>query len=283
MHLTLIGYWSQYLHIDWQRYFYKPRTENHTKIKPPVPVELTDSNGKKHIDSLYTHEVLWNDFVNRSYRESYNTTAGQYAASKQMHNNLSNFQRVNSSQQFWTSIYYSLVNNDSKKIDSLAQIFFEKRNKLRLNETEVAELVVTFIQEIPYYLLHEGTCKEASNSGNTFMIQYHRSGKPCMGGLFAGIQSPYEFVHNLKGDCDTRSILCYSLLSKLGIPSSVWISEFYGHSIIGIGVPASGNNFKMINGQRHFATELTAKGFRVGMISPNHTNMNNWTLTIKTP
>ena len=281
--LMLIGYWAQYLHFDWQRLFKSHKTEGKALVDPPVPIEVTDKNGNKKTDSLFHHEVHWDDFSQHSFLNEYNTTYGQFDQSNRMHNALAGVEARGDVRMYWTSIYQSLVRNDQAKLDSLVTYFKTQQDSLRMNPTETAEAVVTFIQEIPYYLLHEGTCEEAIAQGNDFMNEYHAEGKPCLAGVVAGLQSPYEFVHNLKGDCDTRSVLCHTLLTKLGIPSSVWVSEAYGHSIIGIGVAGAGNNYKTVNGQRHFATELTAKGFRVGMISPDQTDMDNWLITLKTP
>jgi hypothetical protein len=278
--LTMVGYWAQYFHFDWQHLFESRKTDGRTSIEPPIPIEVTDKNGNKITDSLYHHEVHWDDFSQRSYIGAYSTTLSKFYQSNRMHNALAGVEARGDVRTYWSSIYQSLVRNDEAKVDSIVNYFQAQRDSLTLNPLETAEAVVTFIQEIPYYLLHDGTCAEAMSQGNQFISEYHQEGKPCLAGVVAGLQSPYEFLHNHKGDCDTRSILCHTLLSRLGIPSSVWVSEVYGHSIIGIGVAGSGNNYKTLNGQRHFATELTAKGFRVGMISPDHTEMDNWLITI---
>jgi len=141
-------------------------------------------------------------------------------------------------------------------------------------------MVVTFIQEIPYYLVHEESCEKAISSGNDFLVTYHREGKPCLPNISGGVQSPYEFLHNLKGDCDTRSLLGYSILSKLNISSSVWVSDLYGHSILGIAVPTGYGLYKEINGIKHYGVELTAKGYRIGMVSPEQARPNNWDITL---
>jgi hypothetical protein len=75
-------------------------------------------------------------------------------------------------------------------------------------------------------------------------------------------------------------LLAYTLLSKLGISCSIWVSRQYGHSVLGVGVGGNSGNYKQVSGTRHFATELTAKGFRVGMIAPQHNNMNNWNVVL---
>jgi hypothetical protein len=248
-----------------------------------VPVEVTDKKGQKQIDSLYNHEVNWLDFADRVYLEQYQTSYLNYAQSHAMHNSLAGVDPRGDARTYWSSVYQSMVVNDERKLDSIVDYFSIQRQNLGLNSLETAEAVVTFIQEIPYCLVHDGTCEEVLSHGDDFINEYHAEGRPCLSGIVAGIQSPYEFAHNMKGDCDTRSVLCFALLRRLGIPCSVWVSEVYGHSIIGVGVAASGNNFKMVAGQRHFATELTSKGFRIGMISPQHGDMDNWLITIKHP
>ena len=149
-----------------------------------------------------------------------------------------------------------------------------------MNQIEVAEMVVTFIQEIPYYLVHDGTCQMAIQSGNDFVREYHRAKKPCISNIKGGVQSPYEFLHNLKGDCDTRSLLGFTILTELKIPCSVWVSEVYGHSILGVGVPVGHGIFKSIEGVKHYGVELTAKGFRLGMVAPENARSANWDISI---
>ena len=84
----------------------------------------------------------------------------------------------------------------------------------------------------------------------------------------------------MKGDCDTRSLLGFTILKELGIPASVWVSRAYGHSIMGVAVPAGGDNFKMVDGARHVGVEVTAKGFRIGMMAPDQTALQNWNVVL---
>jgi hypothetical protein len=66
----------------------------------------------------------------------------------------------------------------------------------------------------------------------------------------------------------------------LGISSSVWVSEQYGHSILGVGVPVSSGAQKSVMGVPHYGVELTAKGYRLGMISPDQRNLRNWDIAL---
>jgi hypothetical protein len=180
---------------------------------------------------------------------------------------------------FWNGLYSSFSSHDSEKLDSLTQYFNTERQRNSMDAASTAEMVITFIQEIPYCLVHEGSCSDAIKFGG-FVQEYHQANKPCLPQIIGGVQSPYEFIHTLKGDCDTRSLLGFTLLSRLGIPASIWVSEEYGHSVMGVGVPGPIQNVKMVNGFRHAGVELTSKGFRLGMLSPEHSNMNNWDVVL---
>ncbi len=227
---------------------------------------------------LVDHQVNWSDFQPRDFRAAYTTGTLAFEDSRRLHAHWTNVQ-VGNELEFWHDLYFDFYNHDQRKLDSLVRYFDQERKARSLNVVETAEMVTTFIQEIPYYLVHDGSCQEASQQGG-FVAQYHAEGRPCLPEVVGGVQSPYEFAHNLKGDCDTRSLLGYTLLKRLGIESSVWVSREYGHSILGVAVPVNASHYKKVEGARHFGVELTAKGFRIGMIAPEHTDMNNWNVVL---
>ena len=170
---------------------------------------------------------------------------------------------------------------DAPKLDSIIDKFRTKAQAKNLNSIQTAEMVCTFVQEIPYFLVHDYSCQKAvAESGSSFLAEYHSENKPCLPEIPGGVQSPYEFMHNLKGDCDTRSLLAFTILKELGISVSVWISETYGHSVLGVGLPAGSGFYKEVNGRKHYAIELTAKGFRLGMISPEQQIGSNWDIAL---
>jgi len=257
------------------------KNEGSVKIKPPIKV---DDNREGAInDFIVPKEISWWDFFKRRYSASFNTSSLNFRESNDDHNSLNTISNRTSSQKYYREIYDKMIKYDEYRVDSIYIVLRNKATEKGLTNTETAEMVTTFIQEIPYYLVHDQSCSEsvraAKQAGNDFIVEYHEDKKPCLSNVLAGVQSPYEFMHNLKGDCDTRALFGHAILSKLGIPSSVWISETYGHSILGVGVPVSSGSFKVIDGRKHYAVELTAKGFPLGMISPAHRNMKNWEIT----
>lgn len=276
----IFGYFILKLFYDSSTGF-KPvkNREGNIKVTPP---KQTDTNGDGKIDDEITgKEINWYDFSNVFYSAKYNTSVSSFENSNAEQANLkNNITQFNSSLDFYTQFYAGLFKIDKSKIRTIAKIFSDSATKKNLDAAQTAEMVVTFIQEIPYYLVHEGSCIKAIQSGNSFMLEYHQKNKPCLPNIVAGVQSPYEFLHNLKGDCDTRSLLAFSILKELNIACSVWISDTYGHSIVGVGVPVGYGIHKEINGLTHYGVELTAKGFRLGMVAPEHNNAYNWDISI---
>lgn len=253
--------------------------DGNIKIDPP---KKTDTNGDGTMDDeLIGKEINWYDFSNLFYAAKYNTSNASFEKSTSKQVELKNkITGYNSSLDFYTQFYAELFKMDQEKIRTIAKIFSDSAAKKKLDAAQTAEMVVSFVQEIPYYLVHDGSCSEAMQGGNTFMLEYHQQRKPCLPNIAAGVQSPYGFLHNLKGDCDTRSLLAFSILKELNIASSVWISEAYGHSILGVGVPVGYGIYKNVKGVKHYGVELTAKGFRLGMVAPEHNNSYNWDVSI---
>ena len=60
---------------------------------------------------------------------------------------------------------------DEDKINEIVKIFKDSAVKKQMNANETAEMVITFIQEIPYYLVHDESCEKAVASGNSFVKQ----------------------------------------------------------------------------------------------------------------
>lgn len=253
--------------------------DGNIKIGPPIKTDQKEGSNNK--DFATQKEVQWFDFINNQYLAKYTTSSLLFFESQKLNSGLAKNGNPSNIVPYYNALYTGMVQNDSPKINEIIKQFAEKAIAKNLNQLETAEMVTTFVQEIPYYLVHDYTCQEViDNSNSAFITDYHRDGKPCLANVPGGVQSPYEFSHNLKGDCDTRSLLAFTILKALHIPASIWISEAYGHSILGVGLPVAGGAYKNIDGVNHYGVELTAKGFRIGMVGPDNKNMSNWDIAL---
>lgn len=256
----------------------KTRTGN-IKISPPIPKK--DSSGNNLADYVTEKSIRWFDFSNQNYLANYQTSVRSYQSSQKEQITLSEkASESKNSVEYFTKYYAGLFRMDEGKINDIVKIFKDSAINKQMSSNQTAEMVITFIQEIPYYLVHDESCAKAIANGNTFVKEYHAANRPCFPNVKGGVQSPYEFLHNLKGDCDTRSLLGFAILKKMNIAASVWVSEAYGHSILGVGVQNGHGIYKTINGIKHYGVELTAKGYRLGMVAPENNNPNNWDITL---
>jgi hypothetical protein len=148
--------------------------------------------------------------------------------------------------------------------DSLANL----AKKEQLTYPDLAEMVVTFIQDIPYTLITSENCEKME-----------RLNSPCLGQQRFGLLSPYEFIHTWKGDCDTRSVMLYALLDQLGYDVAIVSSDEYLHAMLAVNLPATGHYLQ--KGQkRYYFWETTATGWSPGMLPPNMKNLDYWEISL---
>lgn len=255
-----------------------PEQTKSGSIKVDPPREGDKKPGSNEKDLISDKSINWFDFKNSNYQADYSTSSLSFLATQNKHQALVSSINANSSVDYFNQVYQGLNNYDSKKVDELVDVFKDSAKRMNLNSLQLAEMVTTFIQEIPYVLVHDGSCAEAASSGG-FVREWHQDSKPCLAKIPAGVQSPYEFMHNLKGDCDTRTLLAFTILKKLKIPASIWVSEAYGHSILGIGLPFASGFHKEVSGVNHYSVELTSK-CRIGFVSPDQNEESNWDIAL---
>lgn len=260
-----------------------PKKDGTIKISPPKQVKTDDSNFDDP-DYEIEKEINWYDFITNKYGLKYITTVKSFFETQKNHSSVDKLYSKTSKNpiSYFNKLYSNLEEFDNKKIDSIVKVLGKKATDKKLNQIQTAEMVVAFIQEIPYVLVHQNSCEQVMHSDkeDSFIVTYHQDKKPCLPNIPGGVQSPYEFLHNLKGDCDTRSLLGYAILKKMNISASVWVSQAYGHSILGVGLPVGNGVSKSINGLNHYGVELTSKGFRLGVISPQQRDMSNWNIAL---
>ncbi|MEP4534097.1 MAG: hypothetical protein ABJ004_13490 [Cyclobacteriaceae bacterium] len=170
--------------------------------------------------------------------------------------------------QFWGSLYRQLVDQNSAYIayvsDSLRQVSIQSG----LSNNDFAELVVSFVQDIPYSFVIGQECTARETSSH-----------PCVGNIRFGILSPYEFLHTLHGDCDTRAVLLFAMFEYLGYKPMIVISNEYAHAMLALNIPSSGK-FLTHRRDKYYFWETTATGWSVGMLPPDYNNVNYWKIAL---
>ena len=169
---------------------------------------------------------------------------------------------------YWGTVYRSLVEQNQEWVSFVADSLLKVASESELDQSSLAELTVGFVQDIPYSFIESGTCEDAD-------LKTH----PCVSGAQFGILSPYEFLHTLSGDCDTRAVLLYSLLGKMGFDPMVVISYEYRHAMLALSIPSAGDYITW--GQKnYYFWETTAVNWPIGILPPDMKNLDYWQIAL---
>lgn len=147
----------------------------------------------------------------------------------------------------WAEVYRRVFFNSSPKMKAVLEGF----NKIFIAENfdvrDKVYFVITFVQNIKY-----------DRPGGTLDLF------PPLGTL------AYRF-----GDCDSKAMLLYVILEKMGIDCAMLWSYNYKHAMLGIKVNGRGNSL-IANGKKYFFLETTYPNWEVGEIPPEFNNVKFW-------
>ena len=180
---------------------------------------------------------------------------------------------------FWGGLYDYVETNDRPALDLVMGAFEEIHQSQSLNQMQFAEMVVSCIQDIPYSLVFQAECEDPERYERSIRNILESCPDCCIGGIPYGLQNPVSFLANLKGDCDTRTVLIYSILQHFNYDVAILNSDYYRHSIIGLNLPATGLH-KNYFGKKYMVWETTAKYFRIGELPSSFNDVNYWNVVL---
>ncbi len=226
--------------------------------------EYSQADSLSQTEVRFTHHRSWNKYTLDSvYCLSYTLSSRAAGASKEFRNRIHSGARTY--EDYWRDVYYQLYRFDRKGITFLQDSLQKLAVQNQLTRNEFARLIVSFVQDIPYSYVETGPCDHTDH--------------PCLGNEKFGILSPVEFLYTLTGDCDTRSVLLYTVLKHFGYNSLIMVSSEYRHAMIAIDLPASGDHI-MYKGKKFYFWETTNTGWNPGMLPPDTNNVAYWKITL---
>ncbi|MFC7356433.1 hypothetical protein ACFQO1_01930 [Jejudonia soesokkakensis] len=187
--------------------------------------------------------------------------------------------RFNSNNNYWGGLYDYLEKRDGPSLDLVMNMFQTIHESKQLNEMEFAEMVVTCIQDIPYSFVFSEACEPAEFYEESIARILRKCPECCIGNQPYGIQTPVAFLQNLKGDCDTRTVLIYTILKHFNYDVAILNSDFYLHSILGLNIPATGT-YKIYNGKKYMLWETTAKYYAAGALPVSFNDVTHWNIVL---
>lgn len=148
---------------------------------------------------------------------------------------------------FWAAVFKIIILNNENRLTNLAYAFSWFQEKNELSDRETLEIIIDFIQQIPYEIPDN----------------------------YYGLYSPAEVLYRDAGDCDSKTIFAVLLLKQLGYDTALFYSSVYAHVMLGLNVPSTGEYIEL-NGRPYYFTEMTAPGWQIGEISPDCADLKYW-------
>jgi membrane protein implicated in regulation of membrane protease activity len=218
-------------------------------------VITTTENGKEI--KYIVNKQSWKDFQGNWHRMDFKVAENSVKKSKK---NRLDFRYTRNFK--WGTFYKHMADHDQPLLNNLYDAFSKLQKEKKMNRRQFAEFIITSIQDIQYNYIKSTPC----NGSEDF---------PCVGNVRLGIFAPAEFSASLQGDCDTRTVLLFVLLTKFNYDVAILNSNQYKHSVLGIHLPATGS-YKTFNRKRYYFVETTAKGCKIGYLPRNVGNTRYW-------
>lgn len=239
-----------------------------------------DSSGSFSKDSMIHHYIAWRDYDDRPYAVTLSISINAVRAASHAHNRMELPIYASS----LSTVYDYLQRNDEQRLQPVIRAFDSIRQSAALDEVAFANMLVSCIQSVPYYLILDRSC-DPDFYMDEFVNLYLKNcqGECCLGYSKFGVRSPAEFIGDLKGDCDTRALLIYSLLKAFDYPVALLVSDYYKHAVVAVHYPnaqAVSGLALSINTRNYFLWETTSKGFRPGAMPPQQRNLQYWKVAL---
>jgi len=259
-------------------YIPRPIVQDPLEERGPVYDPVTDTaNNIPFQDTLITHYRKWEDYDGNKYEGKIWVKLSSFSNAQYYKKQLG---IAGARQHEYDEILYRLKENDKGDLSGIYQLFDSLRKEHFLNNKLFAEMIVSFVQDIPYSLILPDAC-DPSLYSDEFISNYLRSDNAiCVGYQKFGINTPIEFMATLKGDCDSRTLLLYTILAHYGYDIALLSSEYYNHSILGINLPYDGIAYRFRT-QRYTLWETTVPHIKPGVLPKEISNLNYWRISLK--
>jgi len=147
----------------------------------------------------------------------------------------------------WAKVYSRVFYDASPKMETVLTGFNKIFKEENFDSRDKVYFVITFVQNIKY-------------------------GRP--GGKL-DLFPPLGTIAFKFGDCDSKAMLLYVILEKMGIDCAMMWSYNYKHAMLGVKVGGRGN-FLITNGKKYYFLETTYPNWDVGELPPEFNNTKFW-------
>lgn len=234
-------------------------------------VKETDNKNDVKLGEIKIH-LKWIDHKKNKYQGDFIIHQSDLNKSTQNLRNIST--------QNYSEVYNKVFNLDKNYLDNLYKMLDSVRISNQQNKINFAYTIVSMIQNIDYVLILDRSCNDKTVLRNEQIRKMLQSGIPCDGNAPYGIKTPLEFLTSFNGDCDTRTLLLYTILKHYSYDVAIINSQFYGHSMLGLNIEGARGMYKFNNGVKYYFWETTSMNCYLGELGNTMQNINYWKIML---
>lgn len=268
----LLSFFSSFLRVSLSGIFYSfggifllfvglnSLSQDVQPVQNTLPIVVEKDSIKNYVE----HTLRWSDYKEKKFEGSYKVLNDALYQSKNYRNGLATTSAVFNFSL--TPVFAAIHEEEQNQLSYFESMLDSIRKVEKLNKVEFVQLVVSCIQTIPYSTIIPYQCSFVD-------VQ------PCISNVQFGLYSPTEFLYTLNGDCDTRVLLLYTLLSNFGYDVAILTSIRYQHAVLGVNLPLSGE-YILYQGKKYYVWETTSKGWIPGVLPPNCNEIKYWDIAL---
>ncbi|MDX1905359.1 MAG: hypothetical protein SFU27_14525, partial [Thermonemataceae bacterium] len=122
--------------------------------------------------SYVTHEHIWQDFNNKKRKAKVSILPSVACEAEEFREKLPEPVSDGSVKDYYGKVYIQLAKNNRDKMKEVYKSFAKIKKKYNLGYREFAEMAVSYVQSVPYVLVHPESCQKARQWGG-FFKEYH--------------------------------------------------------------------------------------------------------------
>jgi len=227
--------------------------------KTEYTIELDTLTNEKVIRSTFTWRLVDNRLNKRKFKISFKLLEKDVRAAMDYIDELADMSYkelglernyddpLTEAKVVWAKVYRRVFYDASPKMKTVLTGFNKIFKEENFDARDKVYFIITFVQNIKY-------------------------GRP--GGKL-DLFPPLGTIAFRFGDCDSKAMLLYVLLEKMGIDCAMMWSYNYKHAMLGVKVGGRGN-FLVANGKKYYFLETTYPNWDVGEIPPEFNNTKFW-------
>lgn len=227
-------------------------------------------------ENLICFHREWEDSQGLQYKGDYCLKMDHVSICNSFHNQLIS---QKSGTDMYNDIYKELFENDQLYLEGIYEMLKQIGQEKKLNREAMANMIVSFVQDFEYALVLDGPCNSNYYQDDFIKDYLESDGASCFENVKFGLYSPVEFLFHRKGDCDSRTLLLYTIFDHFDYDVILLTSFYYRHSILGVGVNGGGSSVQWM-GERYLLWETTVPSLPAGIIAEEMLDYNQWQVSL---